>query len=160
MKTKTKIVGGIRILMVFALLAFIIVLQRGDKTSTADIGDVATAVTAQLDLSNVQEGTNSDLKKYYGLSASDYEGVVYYAPVSNMDAEELLIIKLKDTSQADTVESAIQSRLETQKNTFDGYGVEQYNLLEKSVLDVKGNYILYVVHADASKADQAFKNSL
>ncbi len=146
--------------MVFALLAFIIVLQRGDKTSTADIGDVATAVTAQLDLSNVQEGTNSDLKKYYGLSASDYEGVVYYAPVSNMDAEELLIIKLKDTSQADTVESAIQSRLETQKNTFDGYGVEQYNLLEKSVLDVKGNYILYVVHADASKADQAFKNSL
>ena len=160
MKTKTKIVGGIRILMVFALLVFIIVLQRGDKTSTADIGDVATAVTAQLDLSNVQEGTNSDLKKYYGLSASDYEGVVYYAPVSNMDAEELLIIKLKDTSQADTVESAIQSRLETQKNTFDGYGVEQYNLLEKSVLDVKGNYILYVVHADASKADQAFKNSL
>ena len=160
MKTKTKIVGGIRILMVFALLAFIVVLQRGDKTSTADIGDVATAVTAQLDLSNVQEGTNSDLKKYYGLSASDYEGVVYYAPVSNMDAEELLIIKLKDTSQADTVESAIQSRLETQKNTFDGYGVEQYNLLEKSVLDVKGNYILYVVHADASKADQAFKNSL
>ncbi len=146
--------------MVFALLAFIIVLQRGDKTSTADIGDVATAVTAQLDLSNVQEGTNSDLKKYYGLSASDYEGVVYYAPVSNMDAEELLIIKLKDTSQADAVESAIQSRLETQKNTFDGYGVEQYNLLEKSVLDVKGNYILYVVHADASKADQAFKNSL
>lgn len=160
MKTKTKFIGGVRILMVFALLAFIIVLQRGDKTSTADIGDVATAVTAQLDLSNVQEGTNSDLKKYYGLSASDYEGVVYYAPVSNMDAEELLIIKLKDTSQADAVESAIQSRLETQKNTFDGYGVEQYNLLEKSVLDVKGNYILYVVHADASKADQAFKNSL
>ncbi len=160
MKTKTKIIGGIRILMVVALLAFIIVLQRGDKTSTADIGDVATAVTAQLDLSSVQEGSNSDLKKYYGLSATDYEGVVYYAPVSNMDAEELLIIKLKDTSQADTVKSAIQSRLETQKNTFDGYGVEQYNLLEKSVLDVKGNYILYVVHADASKADQAFKNSL
>ncbi len=160
MKTKTKIIGGIRILMVVALLAFIIVLQRGDKTSTADIGDVATAVTAQLDLSSVQEGSNSDLKKYYGLSAADYEGVVYYAPVSNMDAEELLIIKLKDTSQADTVKSAIQSRLETQKNTFDGYGVEQYNLLEKSVLDVKGNYILYVVHADASKADQAFKNSL
>ncbi len=160
MKTKTKIIGGVRILMVVALLAFIIVLQRGDKTSTADIGDVATAVTAQLDLSSVQEGSNSDLKKYYGLSAADYEGVVYYAPVSNMDAEELLIIKLKDTSQADTVKSAIQSRLETQKNTFDGYGVEQYNLLEKSVLDVKGNYILYVVHADASKADQAFKNSL
>lgn len=160
MMTKTKIIGGVRILMVVALLAFVIVLQRGDKTSTADIDDVAAAVTAQLDLSNVQEGTHSDLKKYYGLSASDYEGVVYYAPVSNMDAEELLIIKLKDTSQADTVESAIQSRLETQKNTFDGYGVEQYNLLEKSVLDVKGNYILYVVHADASKADQAFKNSL
>ncbi len=160
MKTKTKIIGGVRILMVVALLAFIIVLQRGDKTSTADIGDVATAVTAQLDLSSVQEGSNSDLKKYYGLSAADYEGVVYYAPVSNMDAEELLIIKLKDTSQEDTVKSAIQSRLETQKNTFDGYGVEQYNLLEKSVLDVKGNYILYVVHADASKADQAFKNSL
>ena len=77
-----------------------------------------------------------------------------------MDAEELLIVKLKDTSQAEAVETAINKRLETQKNSFEGYGIEQYDLLEKHVLDVQGNYILYVVHTDAAKADQAFRDSL
>ena len=77
-----------------------------------------------------------------------------------MNAEELLVIKLQDSSQADSVTQAINSRLETQMNSFEGYGVEQYDMLENHVLDVQGNFILYIVHPDAEKADQAFRSSL
>ena len=34
------------------------------------------------------------------------------------------------------------------------------DLLENHILDVQGNFILYIVHPDAAKADQAFRNSL
>lgn len=150
----------IRIAMVAVLLVFMIYLQMGAKESDAAIGDVAGAVVNTLDTSTMEESANRKFKKFYGLNAGDYDGVVLYAPLSNMDAEELLIVKLKNSSQAETVRAAIEKRLETQKSSFEGYGIEQYDLLENHILDIRGNYILYVVHSDANKALQAFRDSL
>ena len=150
----------IRIGMVAVLLVFMIYLQMGAKESDAAIGDVAGAVVNTLDTSTMEESANRKFKKFYGLNAGDYDGVVLYAPLSNMDSEELLIVKLKNSSQAETVRAAIEKRLETQKSSFEGYGIEQYDLLENHILDIRGNYILYVVHSDANKALQAFRDSL
>lgn len=150
----------VKVAMCVLLVGFIVMLSIGDKSSDADISDVAKHVTETVSMQDMQESTNRLFKKFYGLNASDYEGVVLYSPVSNMDAEELLIVKLKSTSQAEEVKAAVESRLATQKASFEGYGVAQYDLLEKHILDVKGNYILYVVHGDADAADQAFRESL
>lgn len=158
--SNVQIIASIRIAMVVLLIIFVIVLGSDKKSSSADMADVSGAVISSLDMSSVQEAGSLDLKKFYGLTASDYEDVVFYSPVTNMDAEELLIIKLKDTSQADAVEEAINKRLQTQKNSFEGYGAEQTALLQDHILDVQGNYILYVVNANASRADEAFRNSL
>ncbi len=150
----------IRILMVVGLLVFIIMLQMGTPDSQSSLEEVSQAVSGSVSLEGMEESSNQMFKKFYGLNANDYEGVALYAPASNMDAEEILIVKLKDSSQAEAVTSAVNKRLETQKSSFEGYGIEQFDLLEDHILDVQGNFILYVVHPDASKADQAFKDSL
>lgn len=150
----------IRILMVVLLLIFIVMLQIGTPDSSSSLEEVSQAVSSSVSLEGMEESSNQMFKKFYGLNANDYEGVSLYAPASNMDAEEILIVKLKDSSQAETVTDAINKRLETQKASFEGYGVEQFDLLEDHILDVQGNFILYVVHPDATKADQAFKDSL
>lgn len=150
----------IRIVMVAVLMVFIIILQVGERDSKADINDVADAILGEISTEAMEESANRKFKKFYGLNASDYEGVVLYAPVSNMDAEELLIIKLKDSDQAEDVQAAIEERLQTQKDSFEGYGIEQFDLLENHVLDIRGNYVLYVVHPDASKVDSIFRDSL
>lgn len=150
----------IRIAMVVVLLAFVIFLQAGNKSSNASLEDVTESVVGTLDLEGMQESNNRMFQKFYGLDPEDYEGVTLYSPASNMDAQELLIIKLKDNSQAEAVTEAINTRLETQMNSFEGYGIEQYAMLEDHVLDVQGNFILYIVHPDAGQADEAFRNSL
>lgn len=150
----------IRILMVVGLLVFIIMLQMGTPDSQSSLEEVSQAVSGSVSLEGMEESNNQMFKKFYGLNANDYEGVALYAPASNMDAEEILIVKLKDSSQAEAVTSAVNKRLETQKSSFEGYGIEQFDLLEDHILDVQGNFILYVVHPDASKVDQAFKDSL
>src|SRR5699024_8908010 len=150
----------IRIAMVAALLVFVIVLQAGDKSSNASLEAVTESVVGTLDLEGMQESNNRMFQKFYGLDPEDYEGVTLYSPASNMDAQELLIIKLKDNSQAETVAAAINTRLETQMNSFEGYGIEQYAMLEDHVLDVQGNFILYIVNPNAQAADEAFRNSL
>lgn len=150
----------VRVGMVIILFIFIIFLQLGTRESKASIKTVSENVSSSVDLSAMEKSTNRMFKKFYGLNAKDYEGVTLYAPLTNMAAEEILIVKLKDSSQAEAVTQAVNARLETQKSSFEGYGIEQYDLLENHVLDVRGNFILYIVHTDAAKADKAFRDSL
>ena len=123
--------------------------------------DVASAVTASIDLSALQEGSVQMVKRLYGLNPSDFDGCLLYYPQTNMEAEELLLLKLRDTSQQEAVRAAVEARLETQKTSFDGYGLEQYDLLTNhSILDIRGNYVLFVVHKDAAAVQQAFRGAL
>ena len=160
MNKKMSFLMPIRIALVVLLILFIIFLTSDGKESDASMDDVKKNVLAQVDFSSMEESTNRMFKKFYGLNAQDYEAVVLYAPITNMDAEELLIVKLMSTDQAETVTGAIEERLQTQKNSFEGYGIEQYDLLKNHVLDVEGNFILYVVHHNAEQAAEAFRKSL
>ena len=156
-KQNISILTILRITMVAALLIFMIVLQVGNRSSNASLESVSQEVLGAADQEGMQESNNRMFQKFYGLDAQDYEGVTLYSPVSNMDAQELLIVKLKDSSQAEAVTEAINSRLETQMNSFEGYGIEQYAMLEDHILDVQGNFILYVVNPNAQAADDAFR---
>ena len=100
------------------------------------------------------------LGRLYGLAAGDYEGVMLYCPTTNMGAEELLVIKLKDTAQQETVKAALEARIQTQKNSFEGYGVTQFEMLEKAVIEVQGNFVLLVVAQDPAPVRKAFLDAL
>ena len=142
-------------------LALIISLCAGSDTSSADQAQVAEAVLAELDLTQMQQADNQMVKRLYGLSPSDYEGLTLWYPITNMEAQEVLVIKLADPAQADAIRAAVEKRLETQKKSFDGYGIEQYDLLTNhSILEVQGNFVLFVVNENAEKALAAFLAAL
>lgn len=148
--------GGMLILLLF----FIVGLMGSDKTSKAEIATVEKAIEKQVPLTGMHSVQNQMLKRLYGLNGNDYEGVVLYISDSNMGAEELLVVKLSDTSQEDAVREAVETRVQNQENSFEGYGVEQYQLLQEHVLDVEGNYVFFMVHKEAAKAQSAFQDSL
>ena len=148
--------GGMLILLLF----FIVGLMGSDKTSKAEMPTVEKAIEKQVPLTGMHSVQNQMLKRLYGLNGNDYEGVVLYISDSNMGAEELLVVKLSDTSQEDAVREAVETRVQNQENSFEGYGVEQYQLLQEHVLDVEGNYVFFMVHKEAAKAQSAFQDSL
>ena len=146
-----------------AVLALICLLTMfgSNKVSSADPAEVETAVIAELDMSAMVKADNQMVKRLYGLDPASFESCILYYPNTNMMAEELLILKLSDTSQQQSVRSAIEARVETQKTTFDGYGVEQYALLtENCIIDIRGNFVLFVVNADCDAAQKAFAGAL
>ena len=144
-----------------AAVICLVLMFRSDPISDADPVAVRAAATEQMDLSQVLEADNQMLRRLYGLDPSAYESIVLYYPATNMGAEELLIVKLASVDQAETVRSAIDARLQTQKNTFDGYGVEQIDLLTNhAALEVRGNYVLFVVSRTADQVRQAFLDAL
>ena len=137
------------------------VMFRSAPISDADPMAVRAAATEQMDLSQVLEADNQMIRRLYGLDLAAYESCILYYPATNMGAEELLIVKLTSPDQAQTVQAAIEARLQTQKNTFDGYGVEQYDLLTNhAAVEVRGNYVLFVVSQTADQVRQAFLDAL
>jgi len=145
------VVGLISLLLMFG----------GNSVSNADAAEVAEAVFGTIDMENMLEADNQMIKRFYGLDPSAYESCILYYPNTNMMAEEVLIVKLKDVSQQETVRAAIEARIQTQKNTFEGYGVEQFEMLtNNAVVEVRGNFVLFVVNPSSAEARKAFLRAI
>lgn len=141
---------------------FLLLFMFGGKgESSADPQQVAEAVVATIDMENMLQADNQLIKRFYGLDPASFEGCILYYPNTNMMAEEVLIVKLRDPSQGEQVREACEKRIATQKTTFEGYGVEQYELLSNNaIIEVRGNFVLFVVNPKAEEAQRAFQKAL
>lgn len=157
---KGRIYFIIRYGLLTALIAAVIVFTTGRKESQASFETVSKAI-ASFAVSDQMESANARyLKKIYGLNAEDYENVMIYIPTTNMSAQELVLIKLSSPGQSDAVVQALQDRIDSQFQIFEGYAPEQVALLNSAIVDPQGNYILYISGDNAEQIDQAFRSSL
>ena len=146
-------------LLVLLVVAGILLLTR-NRQSSVPFETVSAKVQQSITSDHMTQEQVRFLKKFYGLNAGDYEGVLIYVPGTNMYANEALLIRLSDISQAESVRAAIEERIDTQREIFAGYAPEQTALLERAVVDVRGNYILYVTDDDADRIDEVFRSAL
>jgi len=117
----------------------------------------------QVDMQTVPTGRKSFwLKDSNGLNAADYTNIILYYSVTNMGAEEIFFDSTGwSNHKVAEVVQAIEARLAASKEKFcRGYGIEQMELLDNSIINVQGNFILFVVNPNAKEIDQAFRDSL
>ncbi len=130
-------------------------LSRGTGSRTP-YPQVEEAVLTGLDMSQMTEGDNQMVRRLYGLNPSDYEGVTLYYPSTNMGTDELLLVKLRDVGQQETVKTAMESRIQSQMDVFEGYAPAEYAALEQGIIEVRGNYLLLIVSKQQESVRQAF----
>ncbi len=161
MNLKIKILKCIRWLLVLTAVISLVTMFKSDPISDADPETVAAKVVETIDMEHMLKADNQMFKRFYGLDPSVFEACILYYPSTNMMAEELLIVKLSDVSQQEPVRAAIEARIKTQKTTFEGYGVEQYDMLtNNAVVEIRGNYVLFVVNPASAQARKAFLDAL
>ncbi len=159
-KNRTVPAAAAKYLCILLMALFLVLQFTGSRQSATPFADMSRAVSEAAVMDNMQAGDNQMVRRLYKLDPAEYEGVLLYYPSTNMGAEELLLIKLRDPSQAEAVEAAVMQRWEAQRNVFEGYAVDPYELLGRYQLLVRGNYILYVVAEDAQPVVRAFESSL
>ena len=112
------------------------------------------------DTSKLADGNNKLLKRFYGLNSDDYQECVLCVPASNMDVNELLIIKFKDKSQISAIEDSINNRIDSQENSFKDYAPVQYGIIKQNEISIKGNYVFFAISEDAQNMKQQFLKSI
>lgn len=152
--------GLVKYILVGLLVCFVCVLLISGGDSSVSVDDVEQAILKDVSVEGLEKADEKTFKKIYGLNVNDYEGVMLYTSTSTMGVDEILVVKMKDNAQAGDLQASIEKRVETQLNNFDGYGVEQCQLLDDCIIKVKGNYVFFAVSPDATAIQKAFLNSL
>lgn len=144
-----------------AVMAVILIVSNSGRTraSRTSFSKMEQSVLQGTDLSGMQKGDSQMVRRLYGLDPSRFEGVLLYYPKTNMDAEEIFLLKMKDTSDQDRVRAAIQARLSVQKKSFEGYGASQTAMLENSRMEIHGNYALFVSAKDPDSILEKFRKA-
>ena len=140
-------------LLLLGYIALLMIYVSGSNRSFSEMEKV-------IDTTGMKKLDGQMLKRNFGLNSTDYEGVMYYSSESSIDAEEVLMICVKKSSQTEQVTDAVEQRLQERKKDFEGYLPEQEKLLEEAQTSVRGNYIFYVVSSKASEYRTAFDQSL
>ena len=130
------------------------------SNNAKDISMEAITISMESDstLTALPKRGRTDLKRYYQIEESASDGYIFYKAISPMAVEECLIIKAENRQQAESFRSSAESHLESQKGIFEGYGTDQMALLNKAIVDLKGNYVFYMCGADAAQWHQNFLN--
>ncbi|WP_178019319.1 DUF4358 domain-containing protein [uncultured Paenibacillus sp.] len=118
--------------------------------------EVGKRIELSADLGNMKQGDAERLNKLYHLSSGDVADFVLYTASSNVKADELLIIQLKEGSEKEPVLAKIEERIAAQTVKFKDYRPEEYHLIEKCVLKTHGLFILFAVSPEAGAMERIF----
>ncbi len=135
---------ALKVVAIILMVVFVVSEFKFEKESTAAFSDVSKAVAAKFSMDNVIEGDNQMVKRLYGIDPNEYAGVYLLYPSTNMGSEELILVKLADPSQKEAARKALDDRVNSQINVFEGYAPDQVDMLKKAKIDVEGNYLLMV----------------
>lgn len=160
MTERPKIAYIMKYVVLVLIIAFVVILMLNMSGSSRAFEDVAQDVESALNTEELTRQEDSQFKRNFGLNAADYSGVMYYSSSASMSADEVLLICVRSDGQVQDVTAAIEERIASRKNDFEGYAPEEAKLLDDAVQSVRGRYIFYAVSADAQQYLEAFGNSL
>lgn len=129
------------------------------QTPDPTVEEINAKIGQAVDLSQLRAGDSNKLQKLYGIDASELEDFVLYTAPSNIKAEELAVMKVKDPEKMSSIQAKIKKRIASKAASFKDYIPEEYYLIEKHILETHDNYILFTVSADAEKIKAAFEES-
>lgn len=145
------------------LLAVLAVLLWGilhADPQQADFSVLREQAEQAMDLTGMRQADAQLLRRLYGLNGGELADWALWTSEDNMAVEELLLAECVSEAQAEQVREALEARRSTQIQNFEGYGPEQVRLLEDSIMEVRGVYVLFVVSEQAREVKDAFLSVL
>lgn len=124
------------------------------KTVTASITDLPSMTTINQDSDNAK-----DIFTY--LSTMDYDKIKDFAfnYATDGTAEEIAIVCVKDSDDADTIEEDLNKRLSSRKATFETYNEEELAKFDGATVVSNGNYIMLIIGNQAQNGKFAFNKA-
>ena len=133
--------------------------KKDAMSKAPSVKDIDNKLKEEINLSTMAIGDSEKLEKLYDINLEDLEEFLLYIPKSNIEANEIGIFKVKDSTEIDNIKEKIEKRIEEQADNFKDYLPEEYYLIENSLLKIKGNYVLFAISEDVEQIEKIFYKS-
>ncbi|MBQ6019055.1 MAG: DUF4358 domain-containing protein [Clostridia bacterium] len=146
---------------VAALAVFVVLMLVFSSGGTGkSVRELTAPVTKLSEATPLVERTAPEAAAAFGFDLTLTEGVLYYENEDIMNVSEILIVKVNDKSDAPEIKQAVERRVKEQAELYKNYAPDQYSLLQKSIVEVKGNTVFYCTGTNAGDVYDAFKKAL
>ena len=145
------------ILEIIAIALIFVGLYPILKVRQANMDDIKISIEKTANLEKMKIGNEKIIKKLYSINSNDIEDFISYVPNSNMEAEEVLVLKLKDEKKVSEIKAKIQKRIDKQSDSFRNYRPEKYETIKNYVLYNEGEYIIFIISDEVSAIKDAIK---
>lgn len=130
---------------------------KGSAESAQDLLKTAKESGAAFEELVSVEG--SDIKFTYELEESWYEDFAAEAAGNMAFADEIVFVKASSDENISKIQSALETRVKSRKDTLQSYAPAEYDKLCKSEIKTNGDYIYLIVGADAKTAQKAVEKA-
>ncbi|WP_259417867.1 DUF4358 domain-containing protein [Bacillus toyonensis] len=134
--------------------------EKKENVNNLSATEIGEKIKQVANLEEMKEGDSKKLQKLYNINTDEIESFVLYTAPTNIKADEIAAIKVKDMKNVKNIKEKILSRIEKRSKSFKDYLPDEYFLIEKHVLKTKDNYILLAISKDADKIEKTFDEIL
>ena len=143
------------VLLLLVLTASVVLFVRsrlqGPVGVPYDLAALQEELMASGLLEEAQPGSEATIRRNYDLLPSAYGEALHIAPRDFMSVEEIIIIRLDENSDAESIRNSFVRRTENLKQTFENYGTDQYDLLCNCLHYENDRYLVAVTGHQASR---------
>ena len=133
-------------------------LSCNNKTIEINVEDLATKMQQSGAFEDELVKIDSEMiMNDYNFTTDEVEEFVSYQG-SGATSEEIVILKVKDKSDLNSIKDKINARIAERKEAFQSYLPKEVGKIDNNVLRVEGNYVIFCVSNDSSKVNQAIND--
>ncbi len=115
------------------------------------LSEIIDSIQNIIDLSKMHHLDGDKFERLYNIDLGWLDEFSVYISMSNIKAEEIAILKVKDSIDMEKVKEKVLLRLDYQANSFKDYLPQEYNLIENYILKIKGRYLFLVISENADE---------
>lgn len=152
---KELYVIGILVLFSMCLLVYPL-LQAQHLYDIEKVNTVFQTVSKQRQM---EKKDSAFIRRSYQLNEDAYRNAYIYGHKGAMEVEEIAVFEV-DNQQREAVISACEKRIAMLKQSFDGYGLTQMEVLNQAKIKQYGNVIVCMITKDADSLLQESEAAL
>lgn len=100
------------------------------------------------------------IMNYYGIDVSTLDEYVFSMSEAAISAETVVILKAKDAGSTGDLSASLQTVIDQKRSEMENYLPEQFDIVDKSSVQVKGNYVYLVISENADAISQIIQADL
>lgn len=121
------------------------------------VQDIYGEITQKVSLNSPMTLPDEFISNYYGIDVGTLDEYVFSMSEAAISAETVVILKAKDAGSTGALSTALQTVIDQKKSEMENYLPDQFQIVDKSSVQVSGNYVYLVISEQADAISQIIR---